>query len=306
MNLTLEHILEACAAESAKRQGQDSLSFVRRKVEKMAPTRGFAATLRKRSFSVIAEIKKRSPSMGSINPAAIGVAHEVYNSHPVVSAISVLTQEAQFGGTPEDLKDIRKFTQGRNPKPILRKDFILSEYEVYYSRWIGADAILMMANVVPDRERFRHLHDLALSIGLDVLCEIHDEEEIALLPPTARLVGINSRRFKGVNHSKSALLSLKEKVLLKSDDRDTKTDLGTFDLFEKLNDRIPADCLRIAESGMTAENIGSVLRRYPFNAALIGTSLLKSSRSQMPGLLDEIQKSAALALEGSKRAEALS
>jgi indole-3-glycerol phosphate synthase len=306
MNLTLNDILAACAAESAKRQAQDSLPFVQRKVEKMSSTRGFAAALRKKSFSVIAEIKRKSPSMGTINPAAIEVAHDIYNSHPMVSAISVLTQEAQFGGSPEDLKAVRKYTQGRNSKPILRKDFIFSEYEVYYSRWIGADAILLMANVVTERDKFRHLHDLAISIGLDVLCEIHDESEISMLPPTVKLCGINSRKFKGVNHSKSAILSIKESVFLKSDDRDTKTDLGIFDLFDKLTDKIPSECLRIAESGMTAENIGSVLKKYPFNAALIGTSLLKSSRAQMPKILDDIQEKAALALEANTQAVVLS
>jgi indole-3-glycerol phosphate synthase len=196
--MTFETILAATRTESDERQRKFPLPVLQREIEKMGATRGFARALRQQPFSVIAEIKRRSPSMGEINPAALETAHEIYRDHPLVSAISILTQNAHFGGSPDDLKKVRELTQSR-PKPLLRKDFIFTPYEVYFSRWIGADAILLMANVVRDRAEFKTLHDLALSLGLDVLCEVHEADEIRVLPDTVRICGVNSRRFKGVD-----------------------------------------------------------------------------------------------------------
>lgn len=288
--MTLDDILNETRSESAKRQAKYPLTMVMRKIAKMGPTRGFARALRKRPFSVIAEIKRRSPSMSTINEAAVDVAHGVYHSHRIVSAISVLTQESRFGGSPADLEKVRHKTQCR-PTPILRKDFIESEYEIFYSRWIGADAILLMANVVTDKQRFKELHDLAVSIGLDVLCEVHDREEIETIPDTAKICGINSRRFKGVDQHKPLTLKVKETLapLLGSPpNRDTQTDLEAFGLFGEL----PSTCLKVAESGVSSENIRGVLARYPFDAALIGTSLLKCRRPDMVRQLDDIASAA--------------
>lgn len=290
--MTFETILDAVRAESAARQAKVPLAQIQRDIVEMGPTRGFARALEQPSFSVIAEIKRRSPSMGLIDEDAIATAHEIYATHPVVSAISILTQHAHFGGSPEDLMQVRKLTKA-NPKPLLRKDFIFSLYEVYYSRWIGADAILLMANVVTEPREFKQLHDLALSIGLDVLCEVHEKSEIANLPNTARICGINSRRFKGVTHqpaggeASNGGSSSREVAL-----RDTQTDLATFDLFTAL----PASSIKVAESGVSSDNIGAVLAKFPFNAALVGTSLLKSGKAGLPLHLTKIQEAAALAL----------
>lgn len=288
--MTLDEILNETRLESAKREARFPLATVRRKVAKMRPTRGFARALRKQPFSVIAEIKRRSPSMSTINEAAVDVAHGVYHSHRIVSAISVLTQQSRFGGCPADLEKVRHKTQCK-PKPILRKDFIESEYEVYFSRWIGADAILLMANVVTDKGRFKQLHDLAMSIGLDVLCEVHDREEIEIIPDTATICGINSRRFKGVTQHKPFILKVKERLaplLGPPPIRDTQTDLEAFALFDEL----PSRCLKVAESGVSSDNIRGVLARHAFDAALIGTSLLKCRQPEMVCHLDAIASAA--------------
>ena len=291
--MTLDDILKAVAEESKARENRYPLPFVRRKVEKMPPTRGFAQALRRRPFSIIAEIKRKSPSMGTINPGAINAALSVYSTHEAVSAISVLTQEKYFGGTPRDLEDVKRITQGKS-KPILRKDFIFSEYEVYYSRMIGADAILLMANVIDDKKKFRALHELATSIGLDVLCEIHEESEIELLPETVSICGINSRRFKGVRQASSLQRRLEKSLplIFTSPAQDTTTDTGTFALFKKLQSSLGDQCLKVAESGISAENIGTILKTHPFNAALIGTSILKSFISDMPLALDKLRDAA--------------
>jgi indole-3-glycerol phosphate synthase len=274
--MTLDNILEATRKESAERQQKHPLEFVMRKVEKMGPTRGFARALRRQQFSVIAEIKRKSPSMGEIVEAEIPKAIATYHAHPIVSAISVLTQCSEFGGKIEHLTMVRNLTQMR-PKPILRKDFIFTPYEVYFSRWVGADAILLMANVMEGKEQFKMLHDLAVSIGLDVLCEVHDAEEIELLPDTVKICGINSRRFKDVDQT--IPLGVKARTALGlglSVSHDTKTDLGAFDLFEKLEQKLGPGCLKVAESGLSSVSIGGILKKHQFNAALIGTSLLKS------------------------------
>ena len=287
--MTLENIINATTAESEERQRRYPLAMIKRKVEKMSPTRGFARALAQQQFSIIAEIKRKSPSMGSISESAIEPAIKAYHQHSVVSAISVLTQESHFGGKIEDLEKVRNLTQNR-PKPILRKDFIFNEYEIYFSRWKGADAILLMANVMQDARQFQEFHDLAISIGLDVLCEVHDREEIKILPPNARLCGINSRRFKGVRQSKSFSQRIKDAFLLGGahPNRDTQTDLKAFDLFGEL----PADSIKIAESGVSSDNIGDVLSVHRFNAALIGTSLLKNGQRSVSTHLDRIQTEA--------------
>ena len=291
--MTFESILDATRAESVERQRVHPLAEVKSGLEGLGPTRGFARALKARRFGVIAEIKRKSPSMGVINEAAMDEAAAIYRAHPVVAAISVLTQNAHFGGSPDDLRRILQLTV-REQKPVLRKDFIFSAYEVYFSRWIGADAILLMANVLT-KEEFAELHDLATAIDLDVLCEVHDADEIAMLPRAARIGGINSRKFKGVNFAIKAqerAVSGHERAV-----RDTQTDLKVFQLAAQLPTEI-----KIAESGVSAENIGSVLAQFPFNAALIGTSLLKSGKAGLQTHLDLIQSEAEGAILRRERA----
>ncbi len=290
--MTLQNILDATRAESQQREHQYPLTVLQRKVEKMGPTRGFARALGKKPFSVIAEIKRASPSMGNIAGDAIDRALGIYTDHQIVSAISVITQKAHFGGATDDLENVRKLTQ-HNPKPILRKDFIFSPYEIFFSRWIGADAILLMANVVENKDEFKKFHDLAVSIGLDVLCEVHDEPEIGILPHSVKICGINSRRFKGIAQKPTfGKTIMKSLIGTAGFGADTQTDLTAFDLLEKLEERLPTGCLKIAESGISSQNIGGILKKHRFNAALIGTSLLKNSRPEMIKALDKIQDEA--------------
>lgn len=271
--MTLNDILVSTERESKLRQEQYPLREITRKIDKMGPTRGFRRALAAKPFGLIAEIKRKSPSMGEINPLADAIAVPVYHANDFVSAISVLTQETHFGGSPKILKDIAQKTQCR-PKPILRKDFIFSEYEVFFSRFIGADAILLMANVVTDAIQFKKLHDLANALGMDVLCEVHEENEIGILPDTARICGINSRKFKNAKQKQGWSAKMLSALMLSaSNQADTKTDLSAFDLVRKL----PASCLKVAESGISKSNFAEVVENYPFNAALVGTSLLSNT-----------------------------
>jgi indole-3-glycerol phosphate synthase len=205
----------------------------------------------------------------------IASVHKIYDLHPAVSALSVLTQQTHFGGSPATLRKIHREVR----KPVLRKDFILDEYEVYFSRSIQADAMLLMANVITDKGRFQALHDLAVGLGMDVLCEVHFEEELDRLPPNVRLAGVNSRNF--ASEGRFGLSKL-----LRHTGRDFTTDLGAFDLFGKL----PPGCIKVAESGLTSKNIADVLGRYGFNAALVGTSLLRGGLQHTGEELDRFNQ----------------
>ncbi len=275
--MKLADILNAAQAESDGRRRKTSLKSLKQRIRDLPPALGFARHLAARRFSIVAEVKTKSPSMGRMNffaeHAALN-AHRIYDKHPIVAAISVLTQHEHFGGSEQLLRRVRRETR----KPILRKDFVRDEYEVYYSRMIGADAILLMANVVTDRGQFAALHDLATDLGLDVLCEVHSAKELDVLPPDVKVLGINSRKFES---SKRFFWSR----FARQTGRDVSIDLKAFEL----HSRLPPACLKIAESGVTPDNFRTVLTRYNFDAALVGTSLLSDGASFINARLDELQ-----------------
>ena len=135
--------------------------------------------------------------------------------------------------------------------------------------------MLLMASVITDPQAFKALHDLALSLGMDVLCEVHSIDEIKRLPGTVKLCGINSRNFKSDARFGASKIS-------RLVGKDLTTDLGTFDLFEHL----PKTAIKVAESGLNAKNVESVLKNYGFNAALVGTSLLRGGAGHTKQELD--------------------
>jgi indole-3-glycerol phosphate synthase len=282
--MNLQTLLDATRQESEARKAKDSIKSLKARIRDLPPARGFIRQIASRPFSLIAEIKLKSPSMGHMSimeSQDVARVHKLYDRHAVVSAISVLTQNAHFGGSPSALRQVHRETR----KPVLRKDFIMDEYEVHYSRAIEADAMLLMASVVTDKARFQALHDLAVELGMDVLCEVHDEREMELLPPGVKLCGINSRNFQsGARFSFSKITRLLG--------RDITTDLGVFELAA----RLPEGCVKVAESGINAGNIGEVLKRHAFNAALVGTSLLKGGEKHTIEELDRF--AAAIASAG--------
>ncbi len=221
------------------------------------------------SFGLIAEIKACSPSVGPMREENVAEAPSAYEESPAVKALSILTNQRHFGGSMERLRDIRT----RVTKPVLRKDFILEEYQVREARAFGADAILLMASVL-DAARLKGFHELALELGMESLFEVHDEEEVAALPATARVVGINSRRFKAP--VESAGFAAVEGA--GSSEKDFSIRLDTFDLV----DRLPAGTIRVAESGLDAGNVATVAGK--FHAALVGTSLLRDPAGIRAGL----------------------
>jgi indole-3-glycerol phosphate synthase len=257
MKTFLEEILLDVRVELDATKAKRPLAEIRRMVLDAPPIRPLPAALSEK-FCLVAEIKERSPSVGPMRPENVAEAASAYERSPIVAAISVLTNYIHFGMSIERLAAIRR----TGSKPVLRKDFIFEEYQVREARAFGADAILLMANVL-DSPRLRGFYDLARELGMQALFEVHAEEEISALPPDARVVGINSRKFK----AKSGFVGKHG-----ASETDFSLDYSAFELAEKL----PAGILRVAESGLSPQHAIQVRER--FDSALVGASLLRDSR----------------------------
>lgn len=264
----LDRILADVRVEIDGAKRLRSLPDLRAMIADAPPVRPLDAALES-SFGLIAEIKACSPSVGSMRAENVAEAPHAYEESSAVKAISVLTNERHFGGSMERLQQIRSLVS----KPILRKDFILEEYQVREARAFGADAILLMASVL-DAARLKGFHELALELGMESLFEVHDEEEVSTLPAQARIVGINSRRFKAPEES----AGFAAVGGAGSSEKDFSIRLDTFDLV----DRLPEGVIRVAESGLDAGNVASVAEK--FHAALVGTSLLRDPEGIRAGL----------------------
>ena len=202
-----------------------------------------------------------------MDPRNVAAAFDTYAELPWVVAVSVLTDEDYFGGSTDDLGVARDKTK----KPILRKDFIIDEYQVVEARAYGADAILLMASVLAsDAPRLRSLYARARDLGLDVLVEIgmterRIEDLVAVVPDDARIVGVNARQFATSSPTSS-----------ERPDRTAKHDLPTdVRMHREFRSLVPAGKLAVAESGIhTAEELRAA-RDAGYHAALVGTVFLK-------------------------------
>lgn len=210
-----------------------------------APRRGFLAALRSPRRAVIAEVKKASPSRGLIraefDPVWIARRYEACGA----AAVSVLTEERHFQGKPEHLQAIRAAVS----LPLLRKDFIFDEYQIYEARAWGADAILLIVAMLSDAE-IVDLSACARSLGLDVLVEVHTPAEAErALTAGADLIGVNNRDL----HTFETRL-------------ETSVEIGTW---------IPARIHRVAESGIYTPADIATLEEAGYHTFLIGESLMR-------------------------------
>jgi indole-3-glycerol phosphate synthase len=209
----------------------------------------FYEALAKPEASIIGEFKRKSPSRGVINfNTDIRQVAEGYEKAGI-SAISILTDKEFFGGDDTDLKDVA----GSAKIPILRKDFIIDEYQVIESKSIGASAILLIASVLSKTE-VTMLSDLAFNLGMEVLFEIHDEKDLDKISPKIKIIGVNNRNLKtfDVNIENSSVLF----------------------------NRLPSDCLKVAESGFQTPDEIILLFKIGYTAFLIGEKFM---RSEDPG-----------------------
>lgn len=210
-------------------------------------------------FGLIAEIKERAPSRGAMRSENVAQASAAYEESTLVRAISVLTNAPDFGMSIERLWEIKLATT----KPVLRKEFIVDEYQVLEARAFGADAILLMTQAAAADE-LQHLHDYARDLGLDVLVECGDEADLEKAPPGAEIIGINTRdmRTSPGQYEKSRETS-------EAGGKDLSTDLQALNQIVALPDSV----LKVAESGISPGTICDV-RALGYDAALVGSDLL--------------------------------
>lgn len=209
------------------------------------PRVSMRAALASSPYGIISEFKRRSPSKGWIKENAqadiIPPAYEAAGA----SALSILTDEKFFGGTLKDIRSARPRVQ----LPILRKDFIIDEYQLYQARIVGADAILLIAAALK-KEQCKALAAKAHELELEVLLEIHSEQELEYVDENIDMVGVNNRNL-GTFH----------------------TDVeNSFRLAEKL----PADMLLVSESGISNPETVKQLRAAGFRGFLIGENFMKT------------------------------
>jgi indole-3-glycerol phosphate synthase len=261
----LDQVLSDTAKEISAAKQQHDLRELKRMWRDAPPLRSFSSAL-SQGFGLIAEIKKRSPSGGEMRPENFAEAPAAYARSPIVKAVSVLTNATHFGMGIEELARLKRAV----PHPILRKDFIIDEYQVFQARAFGADAILLMANIL-EAEAMRKLFDAAGEAGLDVLFEIHAESELRKIPSGAKIWGINSRNFKAADKWWGDRRAAAATSGRGADGPDPTVELETFSLIQ----RLPRSAIKIAESGVAPDKIPQIAR-LGFNAVLVGTSLLKS------------------------------
>ena len=245
MSGILAEIVAHKRCEVARRQARRGLAEVRRQALDAPPPRGFAEALKKRQPAVIAEIKRASPSAGVIrqrfDPAAIAKSYQDAGA----AALSVLTDERYFQGADCHLAEARRACR----LPALRKDFVVAPYQVFETRALGADCLLLIVAALEPTE-LRELAQLADEVGLDALIEVHDRRELdvaLVLEPT--LVGINNRDLRTFA---------------------TRIDT-TIDLLRHVPDGVQV----VAASGINTRQDVRRLRRAGVEAFLVGTAFMR-------------------------------
>ncbi len=226
---------------------------IRRGALESGPTRGFEARLRERSrdagtLGVIAEIKRRSPSKGDLAPDLDAAVLAADYERGGATCLSVLTDRPFFGGSMSDLQDARAAALRT---PVLRKDFTIDPDQVYETRGVGADAVLLIVAAIPDDSLLQDLHALAVELGLDVLVEAHDDAELdRALGIGATCVGVNARSLETFAE-----------------------DLG---VAERLAAKVPPEVLAVAESAIRQVADAERVAAAGFDAVLVGEALVRA------------------------------
>ena len=245
MNILDEIVAKTKSKLEEKKQGL-SLEELSSKIdfENLKET-NFKKSLQNKAEAIIAEIKKASPSAGIISdnfdPVLKSKEYESFGA----SALSILTEEDYFLGNIEYLKDVKAITS----LPILRKDFIVDEYQIYESKLIGADCILLIASILNDEE-LKNFSEIAERLKLDYIIEVHDEEELQRVQHFSNaIIGVNNRNLKTFD------VDINNSVELKK-------------IFDGQN-------TFIAESGIKSKKDIEYLQQHNINVFLIGESLMK-------------------------------
>ncbi|MFL5957688.1 MAG: indole-3-glycerol phosphate synthase TrpC [Solirubrobacterales bacterium] len=242
----LEQIVEATRQDLEARRRAVPQAQLEQALAQRSEDRPFTEALARPGLSLIAEYTRRSPSAGVLRAdASVTELVEAYERGGA-AALSILTEPHHFGGSLDDLRDAR----AASGLPILRKDFVVDAYQLYESAAAGADAVLLIVAAVPPDDLER-LHREAQALDLDVLVEVHDEEELeAALEIDAAVIGINNR-----------------------DLTDLSVDVDR--TYELLSD-VPAGKIVVSESGFTTREQLEELDRVGVDAVLVGETLMRA------------------------------
>ena len=254
MSDILKKICDVKVQEVAAAKKSIPLTEMRRDAESRVSTRDFVGAIRakiaKGQAGVIAEVKKASPSKGVIradfDPADIAQSYMVGDGKVSAACLSVLTDRQFFQGQPDYLKQARASTL----LPVLRKDFMIDPYQIYESRVMGADCVLLIAACLDDAQ-MAEMEQIAFNLDMDVLVEVHDGEELQrALKLKTPLVGINNRNLRSFE------VDIQTTIALKKD--------------------VPADRLLVTESGILTQADVQTLRGAGINAFLVGEAFMRA------------------------------
>jgi indole-3-glycerol phosphate synthase len=245
----LDSIIEGVREDLAARR--KPLAQLQEAMDSAASVRDPLETLLRNELSVIAEVKRSSPSKGALatiaDPASLAEQYE----NAGASVISVLTERRRFGGSLADLDAVRS----RVNIPILRKDFMVDEYQFFESRAHGADVVLLIVAAL-SKSQLIDFHQLAEGLGMRSLVEVHTHDELErALEISPRIVGVNSRNLKTLD-----------------------VDAG---VFAELLPIIPTDVVRVAESGISTRAEVEFVQSNGASAILVGEALVKSSNPEL-------------------------
>ena len=254
MSDILKKICDVKVQEVAAAKKSIPLTEMRRDAESRVSTRDFVGAIRakiaKGQAGVIAEVKKASPSKGVIradfDPADIAQSYMVGDGKISAACLSVLTDRQFFQGQPDYLKQARASTL----LPVLRKDFMIDPYQIYESRVMGADCVLLIAACLDDAQ-MAEMEQIAFNLDMDVLVEVHDGEELQrALKLKTPLVGINNRNLRSFE------VDIQTTIALKKD--------------------VPADRLLVTESGILTQADVQTLRGAGIDAFLVGEAFMRA------------------------------
>jgi len=242
--MILDDIVAVKRREVAERKKTTPLSALEAAAEGMPPTRDFRRALAGGACAIIAEVKRRSPSRGVIredfDPVRIAREYERYGA----AAVSVLTDETFFGGSNADLTAVKSAIS----LPLLRKEFIIDPWQIHESRAIGTDALLLISAILEEGQLREYL-DLAVSLGLASLVEVHDRRELEMaLGAGAEIIGINNRDLQ------TFITDIRTSLMLAS--------------------VVPEDRIIVSESGFGSRKEIEILLQAGVRAFLIGEALV--------------------------------
>ena len=262
----LDEILEGVRADLAARQQQVPLDELKQRTARRRDSLDAMAALRGDGVRIIAEVKRASPTKGELapiaDPAALASDYEAGGAH----MISVLTEQRRFGGSLDDLVAVRAAVD----VPVLRKDFVISSYQLWEARAAGADVVLLIVAAL-DQSALISLVERAASIGLTPLVEVHTTTEIErAVDAGARVIGVNARNLKTLEVDRS--------------------------LFDRLSPQIPNGILKVAESGVRGPRDVIAYAAAGADAVLVG-ELLVTGRDPRSAVADLVAAGAHPALK---------